>query len=100
MPAVWLTDRGLWVQAGIAIAGTVSYFLLFRSWRDWWHVVYDIPACLFVFSFIGQLLAIVLAIRWMVFDKGEHWQTYNAILFAVVASLLPIIVGQMLADRP
>jgi hypothetical protein len=31
-------------------------------------------------------LPIVLVIRWTLFDRGEHWQTYNAVLFAVAAA--------------
>jgi hypothetical protein len=31
-------------------------------------------------------LLIVLIIRWWLFDKGQHWQTYNAIMFAVLSA--------------
>lgn len=37
-------------------------------------------------------VAVVLWCRWFVFDQGNHWQTYWALSFGVVAAL-PVIVS-------
>jgi len=44
-------------------------------------------------------LPIVLAIRVAVFDRGEHWQTYNALIFAVAAGLPVALLGRLSQPR-
>lgn len=154
-------DRHLLWQFLLACAGSAAFCVYSRSWKDWAHLVYDIPASLLVFWFIAQLaleaqragsaywlarfallaamtvvctgrdflhwpisghlscvlavaivqfwdvrlppgerllywlpLPIVLAIRWWVFDQGQHGQTYRALLFAVVTAVPVVLVAQ------
>jgi len=35
-------------------------------------------------------LPFVLALRWFKFDNGDHWQTYSALIFSLVAALIGI----------
>jgi hypothetical protein len=37
-------------------------------------------------------LPIVLMIRWFLFDQGNHWQTYNAVIFALLAPLPAMLI--------
>ena len=39
-------------------------------------------------------LPIVVTIRWLVFDEGNHGQTYNAVLFALIAVLPAIVLAR------
>ena len=41
-------------------------------------------------------LPAVLAIRWLIFDKGQHGQTWNAALFAAVVALPVAVVARVL----
>ena len=36
-------------------------------------------------------IPVVLLIRWYLFDRGYHWQTYNAVIFAI-AGAVPIVL--------
>ena len=85
MPSLWLADRAFWLQGSIAVAGTIAYCMLFRSFRDWWHVVYDVPACLFVFSFIGQLVTET----WK-----DGWTAYGGSRLAMVAAMTVVCWGR------
>jgi hypothetical protein len=38
-------------------------------------------------------LPIVLFIRWFLFDQGNHWQTYNAVIFALLAPLPAMLIA-------
>ena len=40
-------------------------------------------------------LPIVLVIRWTLFDQGQHWQTYSAVIFAVAASLPVVLLARL-----
>jgi hypothetical protein len=141
-------------RLGFGCVGTVAFCIYARSWQDWGHLVYDIPANLAVFAFIGELviaalrgqrwvdwwcrfalvvamtavtvgraylhwnisghlscvgavalvqwarpelrpaerwfylfpLPLVLALRWLRFDHGDHWQTYSALIFGGIAA--------------
>jgi len=44
-------------------------------------------------------LPIVLAVRWWGFDEGQHWQTYHAVVFGVLAAA-PVIAIARLALLP
>ena len=37
-------------------------------------------------------LPVVLAIRWLLFDEGNHWQTYNAVIVGLLAPLPAILM--------
>lgn len=154
-------DRHLLGQFLLASVGFAAFGVYSRSWKDWAHLVYDIPAGLLVFSFIAQWvlearhaasaywlarfallvamtvvctgrdflhwpisghlscvlavaivqfrdvrlplaerllywfpLPIVLAIRWWIFDQGQHGQTYRAVLFAVSAAVPVVLIAQ------
>jgi hypothetical protein len=45
-------------------------------------------------------LPVVLAIRWFVFDQGDHAQTYHAVLFALIAVLPAIALARTAAPGP
>ncbi len=142
----------------LAAIGATTFFIYSRSWKDWTHLIYDIPASLAVFWFIGHLVLesrhfaqpdwlarlalllamtvvtvgreflhwpisghlscvlavalvqsadprlflaerwmvwlpvpIVIVIRWWLFDQGQHEQTYNALLFAIVVAV-PVVL--------
>ncbi len=45
-------------------------------------------------------LPIVLVIRWTTFDKGDHAQTYYAILFAVLAAAITLWLGRLPVAGP
>jgi hypothetical protein len=39
------------------VAGVAAFCVFSRTWQDWWHVAYDLPAALAVYSFVAQVLA-------------------------------------------
>lgn len=147
-------DRPLLWQFVLACVGSAAFCVYSRSWQDWVHMIYDIPASLMVFSFVAQLglearqagnaywlarfallvtmtvvcvgrdflhwpisghlscvlavaivqswdgrlpvaerllywlpVPVVLVIRWLVFDQGQHGQTTHALAFALAAGL-------------
>ena len=43
------------------LVGAVAFCVYSRTWQDSWHIIYDIPAALAVYSFIAQILAEGLA---------------------------------------
>jgi hypothetical protein len=43
-------------QLGLAAVGMAAFVAYSRSWKDWPHLVYDIPASFAVFAFVAQLL--------------------------------------------
>jgi len=45
-------------------------------------------------------LPLVLAIRWFLFDEGDHGQTYHAVLFALIAVLPAIGLARTSAPEP
>jgi hypothetical protein len=49
-------DRSLVWQFILACVGCAAFCVYSRSWKDWAHLVYDIPASLLVFAFIAQLV--------------------------------------------
>ena len=52
----WKDDRSLAAQIAMAAVGATALCIYHRSWVDAAHLVYDIPAGLTVFGFIGQLV--------------------------------------------
>lgn len=44
-------------------------------------------------------LPIVLYIRWYIFDLGAHWQTYNAVLFAVLGAAPVMVMARMILGK-
>lgn len=55
-PSAWLSHRSVGIQLGLAALGMGAFVLYSRSWMDWQHLVYDIPAGLAVFAFVAQLI--------------------------------------------
>ena len=158
-PSIGILPRSIPAQLALAAVGMVAFVIYARSWKDFSHLAYDIPASFAVFAFIAQLLLeagkdgagwnlgirlalvvamtvatvgreflawpisghltcllavalvqladprlptterllywlpvpIVLFFRWHRFDGGNHWQTYNAVLFACVGATLVIL---------
>jgi hypothetical protein len=54
VPALSLDRQLLW-QFLLACIGAAAFCVYSRSWKDWTHLVYDLPASLLVFAFIAQL---------------------------------------------
>jgi len=44
-------------------------------------------------------LPVVLGIRWWLFDRGAHGQTYNAMLFAVAGAVPVVLIARLLVAR-
>jgi hypothetical protein len=51
-----MDNRKPWRQLVLALVGMGAFCLFARSWKEGVHLVYDLPASLAVFGFIGQLL--------------------------------------------
>ncbi len=52
----WIDNRRVPLQLASGVIGMAAFCIYSRTWRDWPHTVYDIPASFAVFCFIGQLL--------------------------------------------
>ena len=59
-----MTTAFRFCQWTIALLGTGAYVVYGRSWRDLAHFVYDLPANLTVFAFVGQIVAEGIDRQW------------------------------------
>jgi hypothetical protein len=100
------------VAARLAMIGAMTVVCV---GRDFWHWPISghlscVLAVALVQSADGRLprlerslywipLPIVLVIRWTLFDRGDHWQTYNAVAFALLAAALVVVVMRGLVSR-
>ena len=55
-PSTPLPDRHLLCQFILAAVGATAFCIYSRSWKDWTHLIYDLPASLMVFWFVGHLV--------------------------------------------
>ena len=79
------------IRTAGTLVGAAAFCAFSRTWQDIWHVVYDIPAALAVYSFLAQVLAEGMARqinRWW-------WVRLVAIVFMTV-----ITVGRVLRLWP
>jgi hypothetical protein len=73
------------VQFSLACVGTTAFCIWARSWQDWAHLLYDIPANLAVFAFIAQL--VIEGIRR---ERRVDWWCR----FALVVAMTAVTVGR------
>ncbi|UCC67382.1 MAG: hypothetical protein JSV79_09635 [Armatimonadota bacterium] len=68
-----------WLFWGLAAGGATCYCLYARSWRDWWRILYDVPASLAVFSFAARVL-----ITGLQRDRSPWWLSRAWLLLPLV----------------
>ncbi|UCE62069.1 MAG: hypothetical protein JSU63_10220 [Phycisphaerales bacterium] len=71
--------------------GAVAFCVYSRTWKDVWHIIYDIPAAVAVYSFCAQLLAEGLARR------VDRWWWSR---FIAVVAMSVITVGREFYSWP
>jgi hypothetical protein len=112
----WLKDgphRYWWARFGMLAAMTiVTVGREFGHWNISGHL-----SCVFAVALVQSTdrrlslaericywipLPIVLVIRWFLFDQGNHWQTCNAVIFALLAPLPAMFIARAgrTADAP
>ena len=77
-------DRSLLWQVILAAIGAAAFCVYSRSWKDWAHLVYDIPASLMVFSFVAQL----------VLESRHAGNAYWLARLALVAAMTVVCAGR------
>jgi hypothetical protein len=77
-------DRNLLWQILLACVGSAAFCVYSRSWKDWAHLVYDIPASLLVFSFIAQL----------VLEARHAGSVYWLARFALLVAMTVVCTGR------
>jgi hypothetical protein len=75
----------------LTLIGATAFCVFSRTWQDIWHLIYDIPAALAVYSFVAQLVAERVA--------GSRDGRWTARLIAL--SLMSVVtVGRQFAHWP
>ena len=70
------------VTAAFAAVGATAFALYSRSWRSWVIFLYDIPAAILVFSFVGSTLAGLL------FRENRIWIRVSLL---VPLTVIPVV---------
>jgi hypothetical protein len=70
-----------WLWLAGTLAGAAAFCVYSRTWRDAWHVLYDVPAALASYSFPAMLLAEAAAVR-----PGAAWYVRLAALAAMAVA--------------